>query len=203
MDDVWIILISCSCTWDKLRSQLHRFKAVAWLKTIPCLWICLCVTENIYFITVVYTFVGRSWVRKELAESRSLTACFVKVEISLILLENPDLVGCENSLWESQVTRLLSYDEGKPVCGPRTETAATPSCARRPNSPCCYSRTLRCTLSLHIYFGFEDPILLSLLEALMLKTTFLQSWQMLYWVRTAQQLRQENRVWPNRNYQRG
>lgn len=102
MDDVWIILISCSCTWDKLRSQLHRFKAVAWLKTIPCLWICLCVTENIYFITVVYTFVGRSWVRKELAESRSLTACFIKVETSLILLENPDLVW----VWKFPVRKL-------------------------------------------------------------------------------------------------
>lgn len=37
--------------------------------------------------------------------------------------------------------------------------------------------TEQCMLSLHVYFGPEDPVLLGLLDVLGLKATFLRPWQ--------------------------
>lgn len=129
-DDVWIIFISCSRTWDKPSSQLHRFKAVAWLKTIACLWIFLFVTENIYFIMVVHTFCGSIWVRKDLTESCSLTACFIKVEILLILLENPDLFRMwKFTMWK--LNNLLTFLWWRKAPAPAS------GCVTQHNPDCC------------------------------------------------------------------
>jgi len=118
-------------------------------------------------------------VRRELIESCSLTASFIKVEILLIWLENLDLV------WKCKFTARklsdpLAFLRGRtarvrPLC---RGFSTISSCEAAQQAPLLLLNQR--TLSLRIYFGFKDPILLSLLEALMLKTTFLQSWQFFY-----------------------
>lgn len=142
------------------------------LKTIACLWIFLCVTENIHFIMVVYTFCGRIWVRKELIESCSLTACFIKVEILLILLENPNLFW----MWKFTVWKLNNL-----LTFLWWMKAPAPTCTSIQLCEAAQPQLLflnQYTLPLHIYFGFKDPILLSSWRLSCLKK--LQSWQIFY-----------------------